>query len=51
MLEGGSYLDLFPLFEVSFSYGYDIFHHVLEHWIYDDNLVKINGAEYIQNDG
>ena len=49
ILAGGTYLDLALLFEIGFSYSYDIFHSVISEWILDDRLVKIDGAEYFSD--
>jgi len=43
-------LDLAILFETGFSYPYEIFHDVINNWILDDKLVKINGIEYCCDD-
>jgi hypothetical protein len=50
LLAGGSYMDLSLLFETSFSYCYEIFHDVIKKWINDDNLIKINGEDYLNDD-
>ena len=50
LLAGGSYMDLALLFETSFSTSYEIFHFVIKQWINNDDLVKINGAEYLEDD-
>ena len=50
ILGGGSYLDLAILFETGFSYPYEIFHDVINNWILDDKLVKINGIDYCCDD-
>ena len=49
MLAGGSYLDLCLLYEVRMSYSHQVFHAVIQGWILDDRLVKINGIDYIQD--
>jgi len=50
LLAGGSYLDLSLLLEVGFHYSFDIFHDVVENWINDDNIVNINGEEYLNDE-
>jgi hypothetical protein len=50
ILAGGTYLDLALLFETGSSYAYQIFHNVLEKWILDDRLVKINGEDYCRDE-
>ena len=50
MLPGGLYLDLSPLYKVGFTYGYNIFHYVIEHWICHDQFVNRNFKEYLDND-
>ena len=50
LLAGGSYLDLSLLYETGPSYAYDIFHDVVENWILDDRLIKINGIEYVSDE-
>ena len=49
LLAGGSYLDMCLLYEVVSTYAYKIFHFVIQEWILDDRLVKINGVEYMQD--
>jgi hypothetical protein len=46
LLAGGSYLDLSILFEMGFTYTYEIFHGVIEKWILDNRLVNIDGSDY-----
>ena len=50
LLAGGSYMDLALLFETGFTYSYTIFHFVIENWILDDKLVKLNGIDYCMDD-
>jgi hypothetical protein len=50
MLAGGSYMDLALLFETSFSTSYEIFHYVINEWINNEELVKINGFDYLNDD-
>jgi hypothetical protein len=51
MLEGGSHtMDLSLLFETSFSTSNEIFHSVIKEWIHNDNLLKINGFKYFEDD-
>ena len=50
ILAGGSYLDLALLYDTSSSYAYEIFHSVIKNWILDDKLVKISGADYMNNE-
>jgi hypothetical protein len=50
LLAGGSYMDLSLLFETSFSYCYKIFHYVIQNWINNDNFIKINGADYLNDE-
>jgi hypothetical protein len=49
LLAGGSYLDLSLLYELGLTYAYTVFHDVLENWICDDGLVKINGDDYLND--
>ena len=49
LLAGGSYMDLALLFEVSFSYSYTIFHHVVFNWILPDNFMGFKGLDYIED--
>ena len=51
MLAGGSYMDLSLLFDVGFSTAYNIFHMVVNKWINNPNLVKINGTDYCEDTG
>ena len=51
ILAGGSYLDLALLFEAGQSYVYEIFPCVIKKWILDDKLVKINGLDYVSDEG
>jgi hypothetical protein len=50
ILAGGSYLDLALLYEMSSSSAYRIFHDVVQNWILDDRLVKINGTDYLNDE-
>ena len=50
LLAGDSYLDLSLLYETGPSYAYDIFHDVVENWILDDRLIKINGIKYVSDE-
>lgn len=50
ILAGGSYLDLALLYDTSSSYAYEIFHSVIKNWILDDKLVKISGADYVNDE-
>ena len=50
LLAGGSYLDLGLLYEMSFSYTYEIFHHVVKNWINNDKLVKISGKDFFDDE-
>ena len=49
LLASGSYLDLSLLLEVGFSYLYEVFHNVISCWINNDQLVKINGEDYLND--
>lgn len=46
LLAGGSYLDLSLLYEISSSYSYEIFHHVVQHWFNNPKLIPINGKDF-----
>jgi hypothetical protein len=50
MLAGGSYLDLGLIFGTGSTYPYTIFNNVITRWICKDDLVKISGLEYCNND-
>ena len=50
LLAGGSYLDLELLFEVSFSYSYQIFHHLLDNLILTEDFMDIKGLDYIEDE-
>lgn len=50
LLAGGSYLDLSLLYDIGPSYAYQIFHEVIKDWILNDELVKINGVDYINDE-
>ena len=50
LLAGGSYLDLALLFETSFSYAYEIIHHVVRYWFNDNNLINISGRDFFNNE-
>lgn len=51
MLAGGSYLDLGLIFGTGSTYPYTIFNNVITRWICKDDLVKISGLEYCNDDG
>ena len=50
ILAGGSYLDMALLYETGESYSHLIFHDVIENWIIDDRLVKINGIDFVNDE-
>jgi hypothetical protein len=50
LLAGGTYLDLSFIFIIGESYVHQIFFDVLNNWILDDRLVKINGVNYCKDE-
>ena len=49
MLAGGSYLDLFLIYELFHTYPYKILHETIEHWICNDEVICINGERYLND--
>ena len=49
LLAGRSYLDLVLIFKIGQDYAYYICHHVIENWICNDRVIKINGLDYVAN--
>ena len=43
-------MDLALLYKTGFTYSYEILHDVICNWINDDNLVNINGEDYLKDD-
>ena len=50
MLAGGSYLDLFMLYDVFHTYPYQIMDTVLEEWIGNDAIFPISGKDYLNDE-
>ncbi len=42
-------MDLALIFETNPSYAISVFHKVIQEWILDDRLIKINGMEFCQD--
>ena len=49
LLAGASYLDLAAFYCFGFTYGYEIFHYVIENWINNDAVIKFPGLEYFDD--
>ena len=49
-MSGGSYLDISPLYEISYGYAYELFHSVIHERILNDDDVHINGIEYVNDE-
>lgn len=50
MLAGASYLDVEKIFHLSFGSAGRVFKYVLCEWVCNDNVIKINFNEYMEND-
>ena len=49
MLEGGSYLDLFLIYDVFETHAYTILHETVADWICNDRIIPINGKKYLND--
>jgi hypothetical protein len=49
MLAGGSYLDLFLIYDVFETYAYTILHETVADWICNDEIIPINGKKYLND--
>ena len=49
ILAGGSYLDLFVIYNIFQIHAYKIFHHTLSNWICNDEIFSINGEQYLND--
>ena len=49
MLAGGSYLDIFLIYNIFETHAYKIFHETLSDWICNDNIFSINGEQYLSD--
>jgi hypothetical protein len=49
LLGGGSYLDLFLIYNIFQTHAYKIFHETLSNWICNDEIFSINGEEYLND--
>ena len=49
MLAGGSYLDLFLIYDIFHSHAFSILHKVVTDWFCNDDIICINGKDYIKD--
>jgi len=50
MLAGGSYLDISLIYHLGFfSSVYHVFHHVIQNWINNDEVICFLGDDYVHN--
>jgi hypothetical protein len=49
ILAGGSYLDLFVIYNIFQTHAYKIFHDTLKNWICNDEIFSINGEQYLND--
>ena len=49
MLAGGSYLDLFLIYNVFETHAYKILHETVADWICNDDIISINGKMYLND--
>ena len=49
LLAGGSYLDLFLIYDLFDTYPYTILHETVSIWFCNDNIISINGKEYLND--
>ena len=49
MLAGGSYLDLFLIYDIFHSHAFSILHEVVTMWFCNDEIICINGKDYIKD--
>ena len=48
-MAGGSFLDIAALYCCGYSYTNEIFHSDLDKWICNDDVIKFEGLDYIDN--
>ena len=49
LMTGGSFLDIAALYCCGYSYTNEIFHSVVDKWICNDDVIKFEGLDYIDN--
>ena len=49
IMAGGSYLDVAALYCCGYTHAYEIFHDTIRNWINYDEIIKINGLNYFEN--
>ena len=49
LMAGGSFLDIAALYCCGYSYTNEIFHSVVDKWICNDDVIKFEGLDYINN--